>query len=74
MTIRQIYDNPYGELDEWKHLPRTREDSEAACKSTDSPDGLARKIPDRSNLKDFEQALGSMGNQLLPSCDPRRST
>ena len=35
---------------------------------------LAMDVYDRSNLKDFEQALGSMGNQLLPSCDPTRST
>jgi integrase len=35
---------------------------------------LAMDVYDRSNLKDFEQALGSVGNQLLPSCDPTRST
>ena len=27
---------------------------------------LAMDVYDRSNLKDFEQALGSVGNQLLP--------
>ena len=35
---------------------------------------LAMDVYDRSNLKDFEQALGPVGNQLLPSCDPTRST
>lgn len=34
---------------------------------------LAMDVYDRSNLKDFEQALGSVGNQLLPSCDPTLS-
>lgn len=33
---------------------------------------LAMDVYDRSNLQDFEQALGStvVGSQLLPSCDP----
>jgi integrase len=31
---------------------------------------LAMDVYDRSDLKDFEQALGSVGNQLLPTCDP----
>ena len=35
---------------------------------------LAMDVYDRSNLKDFEQALGSVGNQLLPSCDPTLRT
>jgi integrase len=35
---------------------------------------LAMDVYDRSNSKDFEQALGSVGNQLLPSCDPTLST
>ena len=35
---------------------------------------LAMDVYDRSNLKDFEQALGSVGSQLLPSCDPTLST
>jgi len=35
---------------------------------------LAMGVYDRSNLKDFEQALGSVGSQLLPSCDPTVST
>ena len=33
---------------------------------------LAMDVYDRSNLQDFEQALGQVvGNQLLPSCDPK---
>jgi integrase len=35
---------------------------------------LAMDVYDRSNLKDFEQALGSVGNQLLPTCDPTVGT
>jgi integrase len=35
---------------------------------------LAMDVYDRSNLKDFEQALGSVGNQLLPTCDPTLRT
>jgi integrase len=35
---------------------------------------LAIDVYDRSNLKDFEQALGFVGNQSLPSCDPTLST
>jgi integrase len=35
---------------------------------------LAMDVYDRSNLKDFEKALGSVGNQLLPSCDPKLTT
>jgi integrase len=33
---------------------------------------LAMDVYDRSNLQDFEQALGQVvGSQLLPSCDPK---
>jgi integrase len=35
---------------------------------------LAMDVYDRSNLKDFEQALSSVSNQLLPSCDPALRT
>jgi integrase len=35
---------------------------------------LAMDVYDRSNLKDFEQALAKVGNQLLPSCDPNATT
>jgi hypothetical protein len=36
---------------------------------------LAMDVYDRSDLKDFEQALGSVGgSELLPSCDPTVST
>jgi hypothetical protein len=33
---------------------------------------VAMDVYDRSNLQDFEQALGQVvGSQLLPSCDPK---
>src|ERR1700683_4207421 len=35
---------------------------------------LAMDVYHRSNLKDFGLALGSVGNQLLASCDPTPRT